>query len=223
MNPKENLVHSLNHNYPEWVPTPMVDGSLMVISHDLMEYPAGAGCDDWGVEWKTSAEKTGAGIPKRHPIKKPEDIEDFSFPDPESPKLMNRAVQRISEVDRNKTMVFGDNGWGLFERSWLLAGMDKLLIWMYEYPDAVHALMEKIEKVKVRLSERLIDEVGVDGIRYGDDWGGESALMMGPRLWSKFIKPRQKLLYEVCHKRGVLVMQHADGHIEEIIPDQTIP
>ncbi len=197
----------------------MIDSSLVVITHGLTEYPAPAGYDDWGVKWEASDEKTGAGVATEHPIKGPQDIENFSFPDPDEPGLMNRAVRLIKEVDRSRTLVFGDNGWGLFERSWLLVGMDKLLMWMYDYPDAVHSLIAKIKNVKIRLSQRLIDEVGVDGIRYGDDWGGESALMMGPQLWRKFIKPHQKRLYEVCKEKGLYAMQHADGHIEEIIPD----
>ncbi|MFB6214235.1 MAG: uroporphyrinogen decarboxylase family protein, partial [Candidatus Bipolaricaulia bacterium] len=91
--------------------------------------------------------------------------------------------------------------------------------WMYREPEAVDLLLEKISDIKVKITERLIDEVGVDGVRYGDDWGGESELMMGPDLWRKFIKPRQRLLYDACKEKTKLVMQHADGNIEEIISD----
>ncbi len=219
MNPKANLVKTLAHEEPEWVPTPMVDESMTVVTHDLEEYPAGGGCDDWGVKWKQGEEESGAGIPVTHPIKKPEDIESYPFPNPEEQGLMDPALEAMSEIDRKRTLVFGDNGWGLFERAWILVGMDRFLIWMYREPEAVEKLLDKIAEVKLGITGRLIDQVGVDGVRYGDDWGGESQLMMGPEMWRKFIKPRQKLLYSSCNEEDLLVMQHADGNIEEIIPD----
>lgn len=219
MNPKTNLLKALAHEEPEWVPTPMVDGSMTIVTHDLEEYPDGGGVDDWGVKWKQGEEDSGAGLPTTHPIKKPEEIESYPFPDPDRPGLMEPALEAISSIDRDKTLVFGDNGWGLFERAWILVGMDRFLMWNYREPEAVKKLLDEIVRVKVRITERLIEEVDVDGVRYGDDWGGESELMMGPNLWRKFIKPRQKLLYNSCTQEERLVMQHADGHIEEIIPD----
>jgi uroporphyrinogen decarboxylase len=79
--------------------------------------------------------------------------------------------------------VFADNGWGVFERSWLLAGMENLMVWMIQEPEAVELLMDKIMQVKIRLTERFIKEVKVDGIMYEDDWGGETSVMMGLDLW----------------------------------------
>ncbi len=219
MNPKENVLKTLRCEEPEWVPTPMVDSSMTVVTHGLLEYPKGGGVDDWGVRWKQGEEEAGAGLPVTHPIETPEDIEDYPFPDPDADDLMGSAIEAIDKVDRDTTLVLGDNGWGLFERSWILAGMDRFLMWMYREPEAVELLLKKIAEVKIRVTERLIDEVGVDGVRYGDDWGGETELMTGPDLWRKFIKPKQMLLYDACTERGALIMQHADGHVEEIIPD----
>lgn len=219
MTPKQNLLKALQHKQPRWVPCPMVDGSLKVIPHGLAEYVPEGGKDDWGVEWKTGEEKSGAGLPRTHPIENPEDVEKFPLPDVEKPDLMKPAIREMKNIDRSQTLVFGDNGWGIFERAWILVGMDKLLIWMYKEPDAVKNLMRRIAIIKERISERFINEVGVDGVRYGDDWGGDKALLMGPNLWRKFIKPYQKSLYRICKDKGTFVHQHSDGHIEEIISD----
>jgi uroporphyrinogen decarboxylase len=197
----------------------MVDASIRLIFHDLTEYPDGPGRDDWGVEWGVGEEETGAGMPTEHPIQDPGQVEDYPFPDPEKPDLIKPALQGLEDIDRDRSLVFADNGWGIFERSWLLAGMQNVMMWMYEKPGAVRMLMENIAQVKTRLSERLVEEAGVDGIRYGDDWGGESALMMGPGLWRRFVKPQQQKLYDVCSGRGKLIFQHSDGHVEDIVPD----
>ncbi|MCF7875840.1 hypothetical protein K9M06_02175 [Candidatus Bipolaricaulota bacterium] len=219
MNPRENLIQALNRREPEWLPAPFVDRSMSVVTHEIREYPPGGGVDDWGVEWKQGEEEIGAGVPVKHPIKKPSDIDSCPFPNPNEEGLMDSALDQIERIDRSTSMVFGDNGWGLFERAWILVGMDRLLIWMYKEPEAVEKLLTRIARVKIKITERLIEEVDVDGIGYGDDWGGETALIMGPKLWRKFLKPQQQKLYDVCIENDVPIMQHSDGHIEEIIPD----
>lgn len=115
-------------------------------------------------------------------------------------------------------MVAGDNGWGLFERAWLLVGMEKLFVWSHKYPDAVKRLIERIAEVKVRLTERLVEEVGVEMILYGDDWGMNDRLLFTKRWWMDFIMPWQAKLYATAKRYDVLVYQHSDGRVEELLP-----
>ncbi len=158
-------------------------------------------------------------FPVEHPIKEPAQVESHPFPDPDRADLFAEAKERAKEVDRSQCLLFGDNGWGLFERAWLLVGMERLFLWMVEEPEAVKLLLHRIAEVKIRLCERYIEEVGVDGIMFGDDWGWEEGLLMGPRLWREFIKPEQERLYRVCKEAGVLVYQHSDGRVEEVVSD----
>ncbi len=217
--PKENVLRTVRHQDPQWVPCPMVDGCWSGVSHSLIEAPSGDGIDSWGVKWKAGLERVGAGLPEIYPIVDPQDVYDYPLPNPDSPELIAPALQQIERIDRERSLVFGFNGWGVFERAWLMVGMEKLLCWMLDEPEAVSVLMHRIGAVKARISERLIKEVGVDAINYGDDWGSELALIMGPALWRQFLGPVQKLLYKVCTDNGVIVFQHSDGHIEEILPD----
>ena len=59
---------------------------------------------------------------------------------------------------------------------------------------------------------------GVDGVRVGEDWGLQQGLIMGPRLWKKFLKPRLKMLYAAIRRKGLRVMIHSCGDIAEIMP-----
>ncbi|MBN1835548.1 MAG: hypothetical protein JW820_06835 [Spirochaetales bacterium] len=220
MNPKENLYAAIFHQGPEWVPCPMVDGSWRVVLHDLLERPEQqAGYDDWGVHWDLKIESEGGSYPDEHPISDPEQIKDLVLPDVERRDLLDPAIRGLQAIDRSQALVFADNGWGLFERAWLLAGMENLMVWMLEEPEAVDMLMDRILQVKLRVTERFIEEIEVDGIMYGDDWGGETSVMMGPELWRRFVKPRQKKLYDACKSRKVIVRQHSDGHTEELFED----
>lgn len=218
MSPRENLLAAIRHQIPEWVPCPIVDGSWRVVCHALRERPPGDGTDDWGVYWELR-DAQGGTFPARHPLKDLKDIGQYPFPDPEAGELMEPAREAIRRLDRDRCLVFGDNGWGIFERAWMLVGMENLLVAMIEQPDVVSALLARICDIKARITERLTDEVGVDGIMYGDDWGSDTSLIMSPALWRTFLKPHQRRLYGTCRQRGVLVQQHSDGRIESIVPD----
>jgi uroporphyrinogen decarboxylase len=56
-------------------------------------------------------------------------------------------------------------------------------------------------------------------VRFGDDWGQQTGLIMGPRLWRRFIKPRVQAMYARVKATGRYVMQHSCGAVQELFPD----
>ncbi len=202
---------------PFWLPCPLFDGSVATIGHGLRER-VDSGEDDWGVRWEAKEPRSGS-FPVIHPITSPELVEDYPFPSPDDPRLARAARDSASKADRDRAVLFGDNGWGLFERSWLLLGMRRFFHWALRYPDALSALLDRITEVKVRLSEVLITEGGAEVLGYGDDWGMETGLLFSRSLWERFIRPRQERLYRVARDYGVLVFQHSDGMVQDLVPD----
>ena len=77
----------------------------------------------------------------------------------------------------------------------------------------------KHAEIKITLTEWLITEIGIDIIDYGDDWGMEDRLLLSLEKWRTFIKPWQAKLYRVAKDHGVLVYQHNDGRVGNLIPD----
>ncbi len=217
VSPKENMLLALDHEEPYWLPCPMFDGSVIVVRHGLKEHCI-EGKDDWGVMWKLRDPRSGS-FPVFHPIRSPDMIDKYQFPSLKGIGLLKEDERLLSRINRDEVLVAGDNGWGLFERAWLLVGMERLFIWSYKYPDAVKELIERIAEVKIRLSEILIEEANVDIILYGDDWGMETRLLFSPKWWREFIKPWQTKLYRVVKSYGVFIYQHSDGKVEDLIPD----
>jgi len=212
--PKENLLLAVEHTTPYWLPCPIFDGSVAIVQHGLAEQRE-EGTDDWGVRWASIDARSGP-FPIEHPLKSVDQIDDYPMPGPDE-KTLKGTLRHIEERDR--FLVAGDNGWGLFERAWLLVGMNRLFRWSMTCPEAVERLVERIALVKIRLTELLIEEADVEMIMYGDDWGTEKGLFFSPEWWRRFIYPWQKRLYEAAKRRGVLVYQHSDGRVEQIIPD----
>jgi len=195
----------------------MFDGSVSIVYHGLAER-RNNGRDDWGVSWKLKDLRSDS-FPVYHPLINPDEVDDYVLPSPDALQIMEEVKKAASKVDRGRVVLAGDNGWGLFERAWLLVGMPRLFMWFFRYPEAVKRLVKRIAEVKIRLTERLIDEVGVDMVLYGDDWGMEDRPLLSLDLWRTFIKPSQSELYEAVKQRRVIIYQHSDGRVEDLIPD----
>ena len=108
--------------------------------------------------------------------------------------------------------------WGIFEKSWSLRGFENSLIDM--------SLNEKFyENLTEIITEHLMEFVDiaigfdVDGIMFGDDWGGQSGLFMGKERWQRFFKENYRRLYDRVHKSGKYVLSHCCGNIVDILPD----
>ncbi len=208
---------AIAHRNPYWLPCPLFDGSIVTLGHGLVER-AGTGLDDWGVGWE-ERESRSDSFPVRHPITSLDMVESHPMPDARNKVLCERLRARSRGIDRKRAVVFGDNGWGLFERAWLLLGMRRFFIWSHQHPEALRTLLERIAEVKMALTQRLIEEGRVDVVGYGDDWGMEDRPLLSPKQWRSFIKPLQTRLYRAAKEGGVQVFQHSDGRVEDLVPD----
>lgn len=217
ISPRENFLLAVNHEEPYWLPCPLFDGSVATIQHGLVER-CDAGFDSWGVRWELKDQRSDS-FPVEHPLKSPDMVEEYPMPSPHEPSVIKKAVEDASKINRGSVILLGDNGWGLFERAWLLLGMTRFFVWAFKYKDALKRLIERIAEVKIAITEEMIRKIGVDIVWYGDDWGMEDRLLISREMWREFIKPYQARLYHAAKKHGVLILQHSDGRVEDLIPD----
>ena len=54
---------------------------------------------------------------------------------------------------------------------------------------------------------------------FGDDWGQQTGLLFGRRLWQRFIKPRITQLYGAVKRAGKAVLIHSCGQVQELFPE----
>jgi uroporphyrinogen decarboxylase len=59
----------------------------------------------------------------------------------------------------------------------------------------------------------------IDAMIFGDDWGMQTGLMMGPRAWHEFIAPRIRQMYGLVRSKGKLVFIHSCGKIDKVFPE----
>lgn len=172
--------------------------------------------DEFGCVWNRAS-----GMP--HPVGYPladdaRTFDSYTFPDPHRAGRFDRA-RALADRWRNEAFIFGKLGMVLFERAWSIRSMSELLVDMALRPEFVDDLLDRI---LYEWDLPIIDlqiELGVDGFYFADDWGTSTGMIFSPDMWRRFIKPRLAIIYDHCHKAGVVVGQHSDGKIQPIFPD----
>ena len=220
---KENLLRAIKRDDPHHVPLRRMDGIIpgMVKIYYHGSRMTQAGTDSWGVRWEggTPAGREWEPLVQPyavgHPLTDLSKVDEYPFPDPDNPALM---AGLLSGIDRDQIVLAGELPLLLFERAHALAGMEDLMVNMAENPEAVQTLLRRIADFDIRIIERYI-EIGVEAVRCQDDYGGQTSLLMSPRMWRKLIKPELARIYKVAREAGLIVFHHSCGNIMEIVPD----
>jgi len=171
--------------------------------------------DEFGVIWNRSGADKDIGVIDNPLI---EDLEERSYVFPKANiARLRRDIEHMLAAKDDK-FVFMGFGFCMFERAWSLMGMENVLISMLTCPDELEQLFDDICDYFLKLVHIAL-EYDIDGIYFGDDWGQQQGLIMGPELWRKFIKSRMARLYAPVKKAGKYVMQHSCGDCSEIFTD----
>jgi uroporphyrinogen decarboxylase len=170
--------------------------------------------DAFGAIWELKpGEDIGTVI--KNPLKEAT-LKDYTFPDPD--KVMELA-NIPAFIDNNKDkFIMGALGFLLYERAWILRGIEPILYDFLANPSFVEELFDRICEFNLVITKRLC-QFPIDAFHFGDDWGQQHGLIIDPELWRKFFKKRLKKLYDAVHDAGLPVSIHSCGDITAIIPD----
>jgi uroporphyrinogen decarboxylase len=170
--------------------------------------------DEFGVQWDRSVD-TDIGTVCNTRIS-PETLDAYRLPDPESPERFAHFPDMLRQ--KAERFVIASIGFTLFERAWTLAGMEAVLMAMAADPGFLNELLDRILDYNIAVVRRALT-YDIDGMRFGDDWGQQRGLIMGPRLWRQFVKPRIAKLYGIVKSAGKRVFIHSCGKVDELFPD----
>ena len=106
----------------------------------------------------------------------------------------------------------------LFAQSHALHGLSNLLVDLYESPERVERLLDRLADSQVMCVD-LIASTGAHGIMGADDWGTQDRPLISPALWRRFFAPRYRRVWQHAHARGLDVWLHSCGYILPLLPD----
>jgi len=105
-----------------------------------------------------------------------------------------------------------------FQRMQLLRGSEKLFIDLAYGTREMYRLREMVHDFSLR-AIRLCAETECDGVRFADDWGTQTSMLISPAMWRELFKPLYKEYCDILKSKGKYVFFHSDGFIEPIYPE----
>jgi uroporphyrinogen decarboxylase len=143
-------------------------------------------------------------------------LHGYTWPDPLDGRFFAGIEERIARFpDRFRVYQIG---FSLYERAWTLRGMQQLMIDFHDHPQFVHDLLGRIADYNIaQVGEALKHDI--DAVYFGDDWGQQHGLQMGPRLWRQFIEPQLRRMYAAVRAAGKFVMIHSCGDVDELFDE----
>jgi uroporphyrinogen decarboxylase len=195
----------------------VVQNHMVNVGYDIYFYhDIGNDCvqDSFGVVWDRSIDKD-IGVVKGQVLTQPT-LKGYTFPDPVAPHVFAQVDENIKKFG-DRFRIFGI-GFSLYERAWAMRGLQTLLMDFYDNPQFVHELLNEIADYNIaQIKEAL--KYDIDSVMFGDDWGQQHGLQMGPKLWREFIYPVLKRMYAAGVEAGKKVFIHSCGDVDELFDD----
>lgn len=170
--------------------------------------------DVFGVVWDRSIDKDIGNV-EGCLLAEPT-LEHYVFPDPLDQRFFADIPERIARYS-DRFRVF-QIGFSLYERAWTLRGMQNLLMDFYDHPQFVRELLYTIADYNIAQVKEAV-KYDIDAVYFGDDWGQQHGLLMGPKLWQSFIYPVLERMYRAVQESGKYVFIHSCGDVDELFDD----
>jgi len=170
--------------------------------------------DVFGVVWDRSVDKDIGNV--EGPLLPEPTLAGYEFPNPLDKRFFEDIPEKMSGY-RDCLRVF-KIGFSLYERAWTLRGMQNLLMDFLDCPGFVRELLCTIADYNIAQVIQALN-YDIDAVYFGDDWGQQTGLQMGPGLWRRFIYPELKRMYAVVRGAGKYVIIHSCGKVDELFDD----
>ncbi|MBS3761981.1 MAG: hypothetical protein KGZ25_01635 [Planctomycetes bacterium] len=183
--------------------------------------------DEWGLVWKRPEDGLYFDVvsnPLEGEITE-EDIEEFPWPDPGDPELMEGLEEKAEYFRRDgRAIILESLCAGVFEMCCRMRSTEQFCMDLVTNPSLAEALMDKFVEQKIAFYRIAAQQLtgSVQFIREGDDIGSQDSLLISPKVYRDLIKPRHARLFEAQRSffdDPFFVFFHSDGAIRDLIPD----
>lgn len=169
--------------------------------------------DIWGTEWHREHEGV-MGFPRGAPLANlPADFARYSWPDPDDERIVRQIYEQDKGWKQEDTFLCGSHRDTLWEKCYMLVGMENAMCYFHTEPDAMREVLHRIMDFQLGIAEHYL-ELGVEMVNMSDDLGTQCGLLLSPAVINDFLVPEYRRLFAHYKTKGVLVNFHSCGHIE---------
>jgi uroporphyrinogen decarboxylase len=166
------------------------------------------------------------GLPEANPLAQattPADLEAFSWPDITADYRSATLREQVEVLHQAGYAAAGGPphlGGELFETAWRLRGLARFLLDLAENASLAHVLLDRLADI-CRQNALLLAGAGVDILVLDDDVGMPETMILSPKMWRTFLRPRMASIIASARAANpeLRVLYHSDGVIEPIIED----
>ncbi len=172
--------------------------------------------------WRYHPEMPEGGNPLERATSLAE-LERFPFPEVSGARAIDRLARDVDALHLRGLAAGGNTphlGGELFEAAWRLRGLENFLIDLVRRKEMAHFLLDRLAEL-ARRNVTTLALAGVDVLALDDDVGMPGRMMISPKTWREFFKPRMAGMIEAARavKPDIRVIYHSDGHFEPILDD----
>jgi len=102
--------------------------------------------------------------------------------------------------------------------TWLM-GYQSLALALYDQPDLLEAMFDRVGHMYLEHCERLCQIEGIGAVWISDDIGHRSGTMIAPEHLRRYVFPWWKRLAECIHSHGLPVLLHSCGNLRVVMED----
>ena len=223
MRRKENALEIIRFGHPERV-VPGLDGYGLCYhgcNHEGYEggghhLPVGAKwLDIWGTGWQKEHADV-MGFPRGNPLADMGSLKGYRWPNPDDERICGQIYAMAEAFPHGDRFLAGSNRDTLWERLYMLAGMENMMVCFSTEPGYVRELLHRIMDFQLGIAAHYLS-LGIETASLGDDLGTQNSLILSPALITEFLVPEYRRLFDLYKNHGILIEFHSCGHIEPIL------
>ena len=179
--------------------------------------------DAWGTVWHSTVNGL-AGVAVEHPLSDWGAFAAYEPPDPmlqldRGPADWEAATKRLREASARGGLTSGGLPHGfMFLRLEYLRGFENLMIDMAMAEPRLWTLCDIVHHHNQAIVQRYLF-YGIDLLNLGEDLGTQTASIISPAMFRRWVLPYYRRLIQPAHAAGCQVSFHSDGYTMELFDD----
>lgn len=173
--------------------------------------------DDWGTTWEHRIFGVW-GIPWKYPLADLSALATYRAPSPpptQGPEF--EAALAKARAHKERYFLIGVGG-SLIEKMESLRPIEDVLADITLDTPEINRIADIIMENVAGWVERAL-ALGADAVSFGDDYGTTDRLLLAPKVWRRFFKPRYRQLFEPILRAGKRIFFHSCGQIGALLED----
>jgi uroporphyrinogen decarboxylase len=109
--------------------------------------------------------------------------------------------------------------YGVFGTPRDLLGVERLMVWFHDEPEAIHDMMDHLTGLWLAQWEQVAQQVQIDHIHIWEDMSGKTGPLISPRMIERFMMPCYDRIAAFASAHGVRVVSvDTDGDCSLLTP-----